>query len=533
VEEPKGDMQNTRNYNRGYTISFSNWGKFRPQGNISSIDYNFFASMRRENSMKSRLNTGYVILPSGDTVSTYLGKVQTRGVEWTIGGRLEWNELLYTGSVIHKVTAGVDPQYNANTGEGLLLDTLLNYYGAASGKRSYSFDDIPGQFLTSIYLEDKLTGHFLFDFTLQAGFRYEMYNPYDVNISGLWGSGDLVKSHQGTFFNPRANLVIYTSERSQFRLSAGASSKSPAMAMMYPPPSVFPWRNPGDSVNNYLRYERRLPELKGYKETLYEVSYDQDFSGKLGVTLTAYYQKRRNEPKAQSIPVFQLIKSGSSEYLAYIDSYSLYYNIGRRDTKGIELALRTVRIKPLNMDLQITGSYNYTDIPATGYYYSSSPDLDYGQTASYPVSQSGIDTIIGLTYPQEHKWSDYLQLNYYIKYTFAPFGLWITLRAEHLVWERSQTSSNKPIEFTSANEGTVTSYYFAREVKTKPAKWLLNLSMSKSLFKGAEVSFYVNNFIDDPAKRRYYSAVDTISEETRNPEIFYGIEFSMIMEDLF
>jgi hypothetical protein len=54
--------------------------------------------------------------------------------------------------------------------------------------------------------------------------------------------------------------------------------------------------------------------------------------------------------------------------------------------------------------------------------------------------------------------------------------------------------------------------------------------VSKSLFKGAEVSLYVNNVLDDravyenPRLPGYY--------ETGNPEIFYGIEFSMLMDNL-
>ncbi|MBZ0198890.1 MAG: TonB-dependent receptor, partial [Ignavibacteriaceae bacterium] len=136
------------------------------------------------------------------------------------------------------------------------------------------FDDIPGQLLMNIYAEDKLTGNFFFDYNLMLGFRYEMYRPYEFNLSGLWGKGDIVKSHQGSFFNPRANLMIYFSEFNQLRLSAGTTSKSPSMNRIYPPEDVFRWRNPIDSVIHYFRYDTRVPELKGYKEVQYEVAFD-------------------------------------------------------------------------------------------------------------------------------------------------------------------------------------------------------------------------------------------------------------------
>ena len=53
-------------------------------------------------------------------------------------------------------------------------------------------------------------------------------------------------------------------------------------------------------------------------------------------------------------------------------------------------------------------------------------------------------------------------------------------------------------------------------------------------FEGAEVSFYVNNFMDNPAIWNYYHPVnERYQEETRNTELFYGIEFSMIFDKLF
>jgi hypothetical protein len=45
--------------------------------------------------------------------------------------------------------------------------------------------------------------------------------------------------------------------------------------------------------------------------------------------------------------------------------------------------------------------------------------------------------------------------------------------------------------------------------------WSFNINVSKSLYKGAEVSFFVNNFID-----RYNS-------------IFYGLELSMDINKIF
>ncbi|MEW6193786.1 MAG: TonB-dependent receptor [Bacteroidota bacterium] len=531
--EPKGDLRQIKNYNRGYTVSLSTWGKYKPTDDVSSIDYNMYVTMRRENSMKSKLVTDYVILTSGDTLASYIGKVETKGIEWTFGGRLEWNKVFFTGDVAHKFLIGIDPQYNANTGEGMLLDTVLNYYGAGSGKRPYKYDDIPGQFLMNFYVEDKITSHFIFDYSLVVGFRYEMYRPYKFNLSGLWGDGDLVESHQGTFFNPRLNLMIYLSKENQIRLSAGTSSKSPPMSTIYPPEEVMPWRNPDDSTNYYFRYNRNSPDLKGYKETLFELAYDHKFFDQIGTSFSGYYKIRNNEPKSKTIPVFVASQTNNTYRVYYIDSYSMPVNIGKTETKGLEFSLRTSKIKELNMDFQLSGSFNYIKYFGRGYSYSSTPDESVGQYPNFSIPNVPTDTLIGWLYPSGGNWQEYFQMNYLVRYTHPTLGLWITLRAEQVVYEKSQDLNYAPQDVTLLNETELADYNFNRRIRRKPNKWLFNFSMSKSLFKGAEVSIYVNNFLDDPAVYRYNSSVNEEWEDERNPDLFYGIEFSMEFGNLF
>ncbi|MCK5737705.1 hypothetical protein KAH55_00925, partial [bacterium] len=68
----------------------------------------------------------------------------------------------------------------------------------------------------------------------------------------------------------------------------------------------------------------------------------------------------------------------------------------------------------------------------------------------------------------------------------------------------------------------------------RPNKWLVNLKVSKSLWKGAEVSFYVNNlFYHRPLYQKQRRSSNSPSYERRNPDIFYGLEFSTILGDLF
>jgi len=533
-EEPKGDVYQTKNYNRGFTLGYSVWGEYKPS-NISLITYNAFLTYRRENSMKSKLvQSDLRILPTGDTVSTYLGKVETHGNEWIAGGRLEWQRTFLTGDIFHTLLAGVDIQYNANTGDGVLIDTLFNYYGAESGKVSYRFDDIPGQTLVSLYVEDRITGTLLKQFTITPGFRYEMYRPYGLHLSGLFGKGDLVQSHQGTFFNPRLNLTIYLSEDNQLRMSAGSTSKSPPMSLIYPPPEVLRWRNPFDSSTIYIRLDRRSPELKGYKEHQYEISFDQKIGNLVGTSLSLYYKQRKNDPVFQTHPVFVTAYDHGQPLVFFVNKYGIAENINNTISKGVEFSLKTKRIKPLNMEFQIVGSYNHSKYFSDGWSYDENPDQSIGRYPNYKVPNVPVDTLIGFYYPSEAWWRDVLLVNYYLRYIVPPLGLWVTLRAEQTVLEHYQESNLEPVIWEKLTETAKAQRLFDESIRSKPNKWLWSINISKSLSKGSEISFYVNNFFDDPAIYRKQLSPDPsdLADESRNPSLFYGIEFSILIDSL-
>lgn len=141
-----------------------------------------------------------------------------------------------------------------------------------------------------------------------------------------------------------------------------------------------------------------------------------------------------------------------------------------------------------------------------------------------------VDTLFGMTYPREELWNDRVQLNYSMRYTLPALGLWITLRAEQMVSERNQRISRKPFDYNLATQTSIRLHDFDNEIKRKPVKWLFSFNMSKSLFKGAEVSFYVNNFFDNPALWSHLRTPTDLIEDVRNPSLFYGIELSMIFD---
>ncbi|HEX2865523.1 MAG TPA: TonB-dependent receptor [Ignavibacteriales bacterium] len=532
-EAPKGDIMQTKNYNRGYYVGYSGWGKYTFEEGTSSLEYNSYLNLRRENSMKSKLNFELVVLPGGDTVSSYIGKLETRGSEWNLGGRLEWNKIYFTGNLVHNLMLGTEVEYNANTGEGIMLDSVLNYYGADSPKRSYRFDDIPGQALLSLYAQNKMTWHSLFDFSLTLGLRYEMNRPYEFNLKGILGDGDIVRSRRGSFLNPRMNFMVYFSHYSQLRFSAGITTKSPAMSAIYVPPTYGDWRNPLDGKTYYYIMNRRAPDLKGFRVSQFEVSYDHSFFNFLGTTFSAYYKERKNENESQMQPVTTVLNNNGKLTAYFIDDYYLQENLGWTISKGLEFTLRTGKIKPLNMSFMVTGSY-YNQNSGTGVTgYDFYPDISKGRIPNYKPSGVNIDTLMAFAYKPGTHWNDRLQINYYLKYTMPPLGLWVTLRAEQLLFENVQSLDQEYEDYNLLTESGKINYDFQRRIVHKDGKWLLNINISKSLFKGAEISFYVDNLLDDPAISRSYITPAAISESARNPDLFYGIEFSCILDNFF
>lgn len=209
-------------------------------------------------------------------------------------------------------------------------------------------------------------------------------------------------------------------------------------------------------------------------------------------------------------------------------------NAGWNISKGIELSVRTKRIEALNLDLTIVGSYNFSRDGSRTMSFDETPDSSLGQ---YPnnIVQGPVNVPFGYWYQTPGRWTDNILLNYYLRYTVPALGLWATVRMEHLVWRRYQTTSMEPVDYSKLTPTSLAQRQFDERVKDEPAKWLFNLNVSKSLFKGAEISFYVNNVFDDPAiySRPQSPTPNDTYDEVRNPDLFYGLEFSISFDALF
>ena len=140
-----------------------------------------------------------------------------------------------------------------------------------------------------------------------------------------------------------------------------------------------------------------------------------------------------------------------------------------------------------------------------------------------------------------------LLINYRFEIQAKTLGLWLTVHVQQKLIEIDgrrnyddilavgyYTAENALViipEDQRANDAYIslrrTIQDFELLEEDKPNKWLFNLKVSKSLWNGASISFYVNNFFNNqPLYKRERSSAASPIYDRRNPDIFYGIDFS-------
>ncbi|MCU0644562.1 MAG: TonB-dependent receptor, partial [bacterium] len=549
----KDDPDAMESINKGYRFIYGNQFDYQIDP-ISTIKSNLYINYRRVDSYKQtrRISDNRVtstLLEEGTTIGIkqygpYIYQYTTIGDEVTIGHELDWSRHFYTGSYFHEIKIGNEFQYDDNFGKGKTFDLLKP---SSPGDRPRSFDDVPGTLQHSIYLNDQITGRIWKEFSLNLGFRLERYNTARYNEIQFF------KSKNGAFLNPRINFAYFLGKDSQLRIGYGKSSKSPSLNSIYSEPfyldvqDIVPIYQGSDTllvrdslVTTYI-YETANPNLKGYQEEKIELSLDHRI-GDIGLSLTGFYSQRDQEPFSQDQPFlyFKYFRpnwpNAEGEAIAetYLDVYKKSVNGGWTNFDGAEFTLKTRQVKKLNMDFMFNATYHHVKSGAEG--------LSWGSVRS--------DYIIPI-YQRGRNWTQKLLLTYQVNYISKPLGIWISLTAQQRAHYQTKSlgfsDSLAVAYYDGATDQVVqipeserldAAYKNYRLTKNPidykaldyPSKWIFNVRVSKSLFKGAEVSLFVNNFLDDravfedPRLPGYY--------RTANPEIFYGIEFSMLMDNL-
>jgi outer membrane receptor for ferrienterochelin and colicin len=486
---------------------------------------------------------------------SYLGKKYINGDVWNIYSDVNYNSKFFTAEYLHSLLYGITYRNDFNKGNGIYFDPLFPPNATTTTPRLRNYSSIPSYNILSFYAEDKLTGNLIKPFILQAGFRYETYRPKGFDLKGLIGKGDLIKSNNGSFLNPRVNFSMNILKDSQIRFGYGVTSKSPPMGMIFADKKYYDIVDTVSVVNpqyadsnfsmisTYIR-EQANSQIKGYTQKKYEVSFDQQFDF-MGFSVTGYYNDSRNMFQSIEIPTIvykqafpdplNLANSYNKDTL--LESYLQYANNGWLKVKGIEFTLTTRKIPVINTVFKFDAAYTYTEYGANNGYYYDSPRY---------VSTLGEDLMP--LYHQYYNYSKDLLLNYRFDIQAKSLGIWLTLHIQQKVIEIDgrngydnimaagyYTSKGELIIIPESERSSPKYAAIQRSIQSfelnqenKPNKWLFNLKVSKSLWSGTAVSFFVNNFFNNqPLYQIRRSSPSTPSYETRNPEMFYGLDFSV------
>ncbi|MDZ7375734.1 MAG: TonB-dependent receptor [candidate division KSB1 bacterium] len=218
-----------------------------------------------------------------------------------------------------------------------------------------------------------------------------------------------------------------------------------------------------------------------------------------------------------------------------MNHYLTNINAGWSRFDGVDLVIKSQRHPKLNLDGTIMISFHRAKSGVTV--------LDWGipfpdfTIPKYPSSVFQVQKAL---------------ITYQFNYISRALGIWMSLLAQQMPYYRTRRfgyadslaiayyhgPSNQTILIPESERGNVAYQRYrlsknprAYQAHRYPSKWLINFRISKSLFHGAELSFYVNNLFNN---RAYYRDPDNPERYyAGNPEIFYGIEFSMVIDRLF
>ncbi len=480
---------------------------------------------------------------------SYLGKKQIKGEVFNFAVHLsnEWQQPNWFWH--HTIISGIDYQLDANYGKGVLFDPLYPPTVGLQSARPRSYDHLPAYHQVAFYVEDKINGRLGLPFTLQIGIRYDAFRPEKWN--GLRG----LTASQGAFLQPRSNLSISLSEQSQLRFGFGQTAKSPPLGLIYPGNKYIDMSDtvavvdPAHPDKNFSIittniFNQDTPHLKAYRENKWEMSWDQEL-GPTGFTLTAFLAQTFDEFRSLTTPVvihkrsFPDWPDQSTAFVkdtVFLYDYSSYFNDGEKTSRGLEFTFRTRRLPRIHTIFRVDAAYSY-------YYYQN--NLNY--YSSFPINLSLENQPVRALYKSNPPYSHNLQIDYRCDIQFARLGIWVTLHAMQDIlsisgyknmtdiYPKGYLTQDGRLVAIPPEDQTSDEYQMLRESlqpyelneEDMPNLWLFNINVSKSLWKGAELSFFVNNLFNH---RPYYmqkrSSPKNPVYTRRNPELFYGLQLS-------
>jgi len=556
-----GDVLNTERYNRSYQLRYTTDLSYNFTDD-RKFESKFSVSMDRQNSyikrdvsrdvgiIGTRMEPG---LGEGLFTQFYTSILKVNGRAWNFYGDLTYDDKFLTGNLLHKINLGLTGRYEFNNGPGRIFDPETPPRSSANGgDRPRSYSSIPGLSQYSLYAEDELTGHLWKDFSLQFGARLDLF--------GLTDSQNGLKVNYGTFLNPRFNFVYYLGKNTQFRAGYGRNAKSPTLSMIYPNPVYFDvvdssyynvdYPDSSYALMNTYVIDRTNTNLKAYTRDKFEISADQRI-GMLGLSLTGFWEQTHNGFETGEYTPVSFTQYSYPEWPntnihvprdTLLLNYGIITNSVEAKSHGFELALTTKKLPYINTTVRVDAAYHFTES------HWQDNHFVYGSRRKV----NGFDGDIIPYWKAVSSEQEQLLIHYRLDTKVRKLGLWFTLNIQQLAIEKdrliglsdslalgyltedgqrhdiSDDQLDDP-EFAGLRR-VYDDYQYITE--DRPNLWLINLRVSKELWKGSEVSFYVNNMFNSrPLYQRKRVPEGVTSFLRRNPEIYYGLEFSTVVDD--
>jgi len=563
-----GDLTRTERYNRGFESRLTSdleykWSEQKKGSLLLSADLN------SQNSYIKRLITrdigaiGIRMEPGveeGYFVSVYTSGLRVKGQAWNLFGQGEFENIIMTGSYLHNLLIGMSGRYEFNNGPGRQFDPHYPPRSDANeGDRPRSYSDIPGMNQIALYAEDKVTGHFIRDFLLQAGVRYDIFGAEGISFQK---DEHLIHATHGTYLNPRFNLVYYLTDATQIRAGWGRTAKTPPLSMVYPNPIFFDvvdsmYFDPNNSENRLAIINTYVipvsnTDLKATTSNKFEASIDQRIAG-VGISLTGFSERTSNGFELGGFVPVSLTQYSrpawpQPEPALARDTLLLNYNIAINSvetrTRGLELAITTRKLPLLNSTLRIDAAWHQTES------WWQDNHFEYGGRRTV----AGFDDQIIPYWNRVGSKAEQLLIHYRLDAIIKELRLWVTVNVQQLAMEKDQytgLADSLAVGFITRDgdnhvipeeQRTDPKYASIRRVyddyysksESMPNIWLINLRVSKELWPGSEFSFFVNNLLNSrPFYLRQRVPTGSLSYVRRNPEMFYGVECSMVVDELF
>jgi len=463
VKQDPDDDQRLKTYARSRSFSLSNRAALQLKGVLfNKINMNVGYSKGYQDTYNQWLLNGPPKgLANKDTTGVYegiflpgayLAEERIIGEPINVNGTVNTSAQFQIGRLHNNLSFGADLSYSDNVGKGIVTDPERPRWIDVNNQntRPVNYEELlPAMVNTGIYLQDNINGRVgAHNFTAGIGLRYNNQN----------GSSSL---------QPRMNLNVQLSQKLDWSISYGISSKSPTLAHRYPAPAwldiaILNLYTGFADRSLFLVYTKKIEpdnsNLKPARSTQLETGlrYKDRF---FNTSIFLYAKKDRNGFNSYSKfepitipnygytytpgqPISYYPTGDSSVYSA--SSLYIITNGLQSDNYGAEWMLQTRKIKAIQTSFAASTAFNYSTYQAGGDLRTIKADqtfIDAGGKAWYGVYRPEVG----------NRWSLVSKIN---SDTHIPkLGFIITLSAD-VFWnnvQRIKTESNEPIGYLDQN----------------------------------------------------------------------------------